>query len=129
MRRFVTGILLAGFCGALPASAQHYRAPSGNCDAAVMLLEAARVANAKAAADLATAMGDKSGICAAPTTKAADERVATASRLSQRAERLLMACPGMDDAMSQGARMTELAKTEIAEAAASRRTLETSCRH
>lgn len=125
MRRLVVGIIFVGACG---ASAQPYRAPSGNCDAAVMLLEAARVANAKAASELATAIRDKARICTPATIKSADERVTTANRLSQRAERLLLACPGMDDAMIQGGKMTEVAKTEISDAAASRQSLETSCR-
>jgi hypothetical protein len=128
MRRLVVGILFIGICGAMPASAQHYRAPSGNCDAAVMLLEAARVANAKAASELAAAMQDKSKICTVATLKTADERVTTADRLSQRAERLLMACPGMDDAMTQGSKMTEAAKKEIADAAAAHQKLDTICR-
>jgi hypothetical protein len=129
MRRLVVGILLVGVCSGLPASAQRYRAPSGNCDAAVMLLEAARVANAKATSELAMATRDKGKVCTAATIKSADERVTTANRLSQRAERLLMACPGMDNAMIQGGKMTELAKTETADAATSRQNLESSCRH
>jgi hypothetical protein len=128
MRRLVGGIIFVGVCSGLPVSAQPYRAPSGNCDAAVMLLEAAKVANAKATSELAMATRDKSRICTAATIKSADERVATANRLSQRAERLLMACPGMDDAMIQGGKMTALAKTETSDAAASRQNLETSCR-
>lgn len=127
MRRFMAGLLLVGIF-VLPAAAQRYRAPTGNCDAAVMLLEAARVANTKAVADLATAMREETKICSAATLKAADARVSTAERLSQRAEGLLMACPGMDDAMAQGEKMTGLAKTEMSDAALSRRKLDT-CRH
>jgi hypothetical protein len=127
MRLLITGFLLVSVWGAMPALAQRYRAPSGNCDAAVMLLEAARTANAKANTELAAALQDKDKVCTAAAINAADQRVSSASRLSQRADGLLMACPGMDDAMIQGEKMAAFSKTETADAAKSRAQLEHSC--
>lgn len=93
------------------AHAQSYRPPVGNCDAVVMSLESARLANAELY-DAPQQSG--SGACLQ-----FNARLAAARRLAQRADGLLAACPGMDDAMAQGARMAALAKSELTAAAAS----------
>lgn len=94
------------------AHGQSYRAPVGNCDAAVMSLESARLASAELHGAPQQA---GSGACTL-----FNARQAAAQRLAQRADALLAACPGMDDAMAQGVRMAALAKTEVADATASR---------
>lgn len=105
---FLAMVLLA--CEIGPALAA-YPAPVGNCDAAVMLLEAARVAQSHTAAAIAKNKG-----CGIQAVKALDANVGSAALLAKRADGLLAACPGMDDAMWQGARMASFAKDAAADA-------------
>ena len=104
-----TILLVSGFLAAtlacMPALAETYPAPVGNCDAAVMNLEAARMAQLRTAAALA-AGGKTAALCQADT--------AAMQKLSREAARLLTACPGMDDAMVQGRKMAAFAQAGLA---------------
>lgn len=108
--RIVMLSLLAAFA-ALPALADEYPAPVGNCDGATMMLEAAREAYLRSGAALAAAGAS----CSGERSKALDAHLASAQMLARRAREAMAACPGMDDEMWQGRQMTRLAETDIAE--------------
>lgn len=119
MTRLVPLTIFFILCGmTYAAEAQSYRPPVGNCDALVMSLESARLASVEA--------GKSTQKEHPKSCKDVTEFLAAAQRLAQRADALLAACPGMDDAMLQGSKMEALSKAEISAAVASRQTL-TSC--
>lgn len=107
---------------ALPVQAQTYKAPTGNCDAAVMFLEAARVAHTTADTALRQAR-----VCTPDANKAMDAKLAAAGNISRRADGVLAACPGMDDAMVQGQKMTVFGQTAVADATRQRQDMTASC--
>jgi hypothetical protein len=117
-------VIQALLAGAAPsAMGQAYRAPVGNCDASVMGLESARLAAVKVQA-AAKAGG---AACTSQNKAAVAAWLAAANGLDRRASGLLAACPGMDDAMAQGAKMAALARSQVGEATAAQQSIATAC--